>query len=228
MLSLSRLSGSYAPRILCGIKPSLRSIPSQMRPTGSYLLNRGNRNLQKKTFFTFVYQYQKGVTFTMGKLTSIKEPGIRVKLPFVQTMWKVDMRTYLENLEPQKVITRDNVTIDVDGVVQYKIVDPEKAICNIERVRGSLKELAQLKIREELSHRNMNDILHNREELGQQLLDGTQELTGDWGVELESIRIKDIIFDGSMTRAMAKRAEAERTAEAKMINAEADVRTAKK
>jgi len=242
MISLFRVAGSPASRVCCNFHPIARSIPSHIRPTGSYLLNRGSWSAQRRSFFRVVYEYEKGVTFTLGKLSSVKDPGIRIKLPLVQWMWKADLRTSLEDLHRQEVITRDNVTIKVDGVVQFKIVDPKKAICNVEGVgdwsKGDgnnfyrkgvetvIKELAQLKIREELSHCDINEILHNREKLSQQLLEGTQELTGDWGVELQSIRIKDIIFDESMTRAMAKRAEAERTAEAKKINAKADIETA--
>lgn len=235
MSPLSRLSGSYVPRVFNGLQAVLKSMPTHISPSGSYLLNREKANIQNRKFFTVIYEYEKGVTFTLGKLTSVKEPGFRIVVPFLQWMWKADMRVNLENLHRQDVITSDNVTIKVDGVVQYRVVDPAKAICNVDRVgyyrRGVdsvIKELAQLKLREELSHHDVNEILNNRELLSRQLLEGTQKITSEWGIELQSIRIKDIIFDESMTRAMAKKAEAERIAEAKMINAEVDVKTAKK
>lgn len=242
MFSLIRISSPYLSHIATN---ALASKDARNLPRPSLLLqNPAKTSLKHRKFFTIVYEYEKAVTFTLGKVTSVKEPGFRIKIPFIQWMWKADMRTNLSDLARQEVITRDNVTIKVDGVVQYRVVDPKKAICNVEGVgkrvspkdessyqKGvevAIKEIAQLKIREELSHRDVNEILHNLEELGQQLLEGTQQLTEDWGVKLFSIRLKDIFFDESMTRAMAKRAEAERTAEAKLINAEADVRTAQR
>jgi regulator of protease activity HflC (stomatin/prohibitin superfamily) len=205
-----------------------RSAHANIRPLGFSQGSNHNFYLQKRNFFTVINQFEKGVTFTFGKMTSVKEPGLRVRIPLIQQVATVDMRTSVSDLRRQEVITLDNVTIKVDGVVQYKIVDPQKAVCNVQGVERAIKELAQLKIREELSHCDVNDILHKREQLNRSLLEGSQVSTIDWGVELQSIRIKDIVFDESMTRAMAKRAEAERTAEAKMIDAEADVKTAKK
>lgn len=210
---------------------------------------RGNLSLlgqtvQKRNFFRIVDQYEKGVTFTLGKLTAVKDPGLRIAIPFIQWMWKADMRTTLKSLARQEVITKDNVTIKVDGVVQFRVIDPRKAICNVNGVGSwekasdgdyhrvgvekAINELAQLKIREVLSHSDVNEILRNREELGCKLTEGANSLLDDWGVEIQSIRIKEINFDESMSRAMAKTAEAQRVAEAKMINAQADIETAKK
>jgi regulator of protease activity HflC (stomatin/prohibitin superfamily) len=203
------------------------------------------QSVQKRNFFRIVDQYEKGVTFTLGKLTAVKDPGIRLKIPFIQQMWKADMRTTLNRLDRQEIVTRDNVAIKVDGVVQFRVIDPRKAICNVSGVGSfekdssgegyhrvgvekAINELAQLKIREVLSHSDVNEILRNREDLGNKLTEGTNALVDDWGVEIHSIRIKDINFDESMTRAMAKTAEAHRVAEAKIINAQADIETAKK
>ncbi len=138
------------------------------------------------------------------------------------------MRTILIKLDPQTFMTKDNVTIDVDGVMQCRIVDSRKSISNVVDVRGSLKEVGQLNIREELSQHDINYILGNREELVKKLLGGTQKLKDEWGAIVDSIRLKNIVFDKEMVRAMAKEAEAVRTAKAKVINADADVKTAKK
>ncbi|MCH9613057.1 MAG: hypothetical protein S4CHLAM102_15610 [Chlamydiia bacterium] len=207
--------------ILSSVAPRLQR--SALRPEDS----------QRRTFFKFVHEYEKGVSFTFGKLTAVKNPGIRINIPVIQEMWQADMRTDLAKLPHQEVVTRDNVTIKVDGTAQYRVIDAKKAICSIagvgkksKGVKWMIMELAQLKMREVLSHYSVDEILQNREKLNQALLEGTQQLSGDWGVEVHSIRIKDIHFDDSMTRAMAKKAEAERTADAKLINANADVQTA--
>jgi regulator of protease activity HflC (stomatin/prohibitin superfamily) len=227
MLSLSVLSKCPATRIFSHFQPKSKSSFQHITPKNSSLMNHGV-NMQKRSILTVIKQYEKGVTFTFGIVFSVKEPGLRIKIPIIQHMEKVDTREKVVNLESQNIITKDNITVKVDGVVQYKIIDAYKSTCLVQNVDKAIMDIAQSKIREEISKRDLQDILHNREIFNVSLLVGAKTLMNeDWGIELKSIRIKDIIFDESMVRAMAKRAEALQTAEAKRIEAQADVETAK-
>lgn len=212
MLSLSRSSACQASRF---------ALPFMVQ------------GFSKRHFFTVIQAYEKGITFTLGKITSEKDPGFRLRIPFFQRMWYADLRVSLVELPKQEIITADNVTILVDGVAQYRIVDPKKAVMMIHGVSNrsgavgdTIKQIATLKIREVLCELTLNEILHKRKMLNDELLGETQSLTHDWGIELQGNRIKDITFYEEMSRAMAKTAEAERIAQAKIINAQADVKTA--
>ena len=183
----------------------------------------------QRSFLTFVQQYQKGVTFTMGKLTSVKEPGLRIRIPFIQTMTKVNMRDNVVRLPLQKIITADNSTIEIDGVVSYRITDAEKAVIEVEHVHASIAELAQLKIREATCSLSVDSILKEKEHLNKALVDETIiEKFKKWGVHINSLELRDNKFDESMIRAMSKKAEALREREAQVIAAEAEILTAKK
>lgn len=180
-----------------------------------------------RTFLTVVQQYQEGVTMTLGKVTAVKEPGLRLAIPIFQKVIKVDMRTDLIALHKQEVITKDNVSIMVDAVVQFRVTGSRKAICSVNKYKEAISELAQLKLREVLSHSEVNSILHDRTKFSGEILEGSKEQAAKWGIELEAISIKDIKFcHEGVIRAMAKAAEAEREAEAQVIAAKAEVRTA--
>lgn len=180
-----------------------------------------------RTFLTVIQQYQNGVTFTLGRVTSVKEPGLRLNIPIFQKTIKVDMRTGLLPLNKQEVITRDNVSIKVDAVVQFHVMDALRAICSVSGYGPAVSELAQLKLREVLSHSDVNSILHDRTKFSAEILKGSKEQAAKWGILLEAISIKDIQFcNEGVVRAMAKAAEAEREAEAQVIAARAEERTA--
>ena len=164
---------------------------------------------------------------TLGKVTAVKEPGLRIAIPIFQSVTKVDMRTDLIALHKQEVITKDNVSIMVDAVVQFRVTDARKVICSVNKYKEAISELAQLKLREVLSHSEVNSILHDRTKFSAEILKGSKEQAEKWGIELEAISIKDIKFcHEGVVRAMAKGAEAEREAEAQVIAAKAEVRTA--
>jgi len=178
-------------------------------------------------FLTVIEQYQRGVTFTLGRLTSVKQPGLRIAIPILQRVVFVDMRTFVRSLPQQEVITKDNVSIKVDAVVYYKIIDAEKSICSVEDEDKAICELAQVRSRELLSQSDLNEILHNRERFSQEILRGIAHVAQGWGILVESVSLKDIKFDEGMTRAMARSAEADRLKAASIIHAEAEVLTAK-
>lgn len=183
--------------------------------------------IPSRSFLTVIQQYQQGVTLTLGKVTAVKQPGLRIAVPIFQSVEKVDMRTDLIRLHKQEVITKDNVSIMVDAVVQFRVMDARMAICSVNRYKDAVSELAQLKLREVLSHTDVNSILHDRTQFSAEILEGSKEQAEKWGIGLEAISIKDIKFcHEGVVRAMAKGAEAEREAEAQVIAAKAEVRTA--
>lgn len=197
-------------------------------------LYRGIQNFRfqitpKRDFFTIINQYQKGVTLTLGKLTGLKEPGIRLNIPLFQHTYKVDMRWHFENLDGQEIIARDNISLKLDAVMSSRIVNEKFSICNISNLNSSVKSLACGKIREIISQHDFNDILHHRELISEQIKNEIQKSGIDnWGVEVGSIIIKDILFDPVMVRAMAKKAEAIRDRESKIISSQTEVEISKK
>ncbi|KYQ91862.1 hypothetical protein DLAC_07673 [Tieghemostelium lacteum] len=185
----------------------------------------GGYIVPKRNFFTVLNQYERGVTFTLGKLTSVKEPGFRMLIPLLQTMEVVDMRTFSFPLEKQEIITRDNISLKVDAIVYYRVKDPERAVCQVSNHDQIIKELAQIKIRELLSQNTLDEVLHNRDKFSVEIFEGIKETAESWGVTVERISLKDIKFEEGMIRAMAKKAEAERLREAKIINAKSEAET---
>jgi regulator of protease activity HflC (stomatin/prohibitin superfamily) len=218
-LGMGSLGGS-----LCRLTTQMMS--GRLHTAQQQVLSRAMRT-PSRTFFTVIQQYQQGVTMTLGRVTAIKNPGLRMAIPVFQNVIKVDMRTNLIELNKQEVITKDNVSIMVDAVVQFHVTDARKAICSVNRYAKAISEIAQLKLREVLSHSDVNSILHDRTKFSAEILNGSKEQAAQWGIELEGINIKDIKFcHEGVIRAMAKVAEAEREAEAQVIAAKAEVRTA--
>lgn len=183
---------------------------------------------QQRSLFRIVSQYEKGVTFTLGKLTGVKEPGIRLCVPILQTMKKVDLRWEFQNLFTQDIITNDNVSVKVEAAVQFKVEDSQKAICNVDNYTHAVRELSAVRLREIISQFELNEILHNRKIVGEQVYKNTANTLGEWGITLGSVNIKDIHFDEALTRSMSKKAEAIRDQQAKLIAAETEVQTAQK
>jgi len=183
---------------------------------------------QQCSFITIVKQYQKGVTLTLGKLTSVKEPGLRIRIPIIQNMRKVDMRITVYDLPSQHIITKDNVSANVSAVAYFKIEDAVKATLGVEDVSFAISQLLQTEMRDVLCKQVLNEILVQRNELGQIILQNVKPLAEKWGVEIERIQMKKIdLVDPVMVRAMAKEAEAARDKTAAIIRAEGELEAAK-
>merc|ERR1719242_900399 len=155
-----------------------------------------------RSFYTFVQQYQRAVTLTFGKLTSIKDPGFRLYLPILQTMYKVDMRTRVHELLPQHIITRDNVSCSVTAVIYYHVIDAEKAVLRVTDVDSGIHQLSQTELRDLLCQHSFNAILENRDQYSKEITSKVESRCADWGVLVENIQIKNIdLTNENMVRA---------------------------
>lgn len=175
-----------------------------------------------------VQQYQKGVVFRLGKIIRTKEPGLNWIIPFIEWMRKVDLRTVTLPVPSQKIITKDNVSVDVSAVAYYKIVDPIKSIVAIEDVMSAINQIAQTSVRNIVGKFQLDEILSERETINKEIARVLDAHTEPWGVVVAIVEIKDIELPEGMQRAMAKQAEAEREKRAKIIAAEGEFLASKK
>ena len=171
-------------------------------------------------------EYERGVTFTLGRFTGVKGPGLVVLWPVVQKMIKVDLRVIVLDVPKQDVILRDNVSVKVNAVVYFRIVDPAKSIIQVESVFQATSQLAQTTLRSVLGQHEMDDLLSQREKLNADIQRILDQATEQWGIKVSNVEIKQVDLDESMIRAMAKQAEAERTRRAKIIHAEGESQAA--
>jgi regulator of protease activity HflC (stomatin/prohibitin superfamily) len=182
---------------------------------------------QRRSFITIVQEYERGVRLRLGSFNSVVEPGIRLNIPIFHDLWKVDIRDRMVVLNKQEVITSDNVSCQVDAAFQYRVVDAKMAVLNTTNFSENLMSRTSLAIREILGQFSVDQILQERDRLSDTIRDKLSHLEEEWGVKVAMVQLNDIVFDDTMKRAMAKEAEAERTARAKIINAKADIETAK-
>ena len=176
--------------------------------------------------FRILNEYERGVMLTLGRFSGVKGPGIVIVIPVLQQLRKVDLRVVVFNVPKQDVITRDNVSVKVNAVVYFRVVDPGKAILQVENFFEATSQVAQTTLRSVLGQHDMDDLLSQRDKLHadvQQILDQSTE---NWGIKVSNVEIKDVDLDESMIRAMAKQAEAERTRRAKIIHAEGESQAA--
>jgi len=171
-------------------------------------------------------EYERGVVFTLGRFSGIKGPGLIVVWPAVQQMRKVDLRVIVLDVPKQDVISRDNVSVKVNAVVYFRIVDPGKAIIQVENVFEATSQLAQTTLRSVLGQHEMDDLLAQRDKLNADIQKILDQSTEQWGIKVANVEIKHVDLDESMIRAMAKQAEAERTRRAKVIHAEGEAQAA--
>jgi regulator of protease activity HflC (stomatin/prohibitin superfamily) len=171
-------------------------------------------------------EYERGVMFTFGRFTGIKGPGIIGVVPFAQSMRKVDLRVIVLNVPKQDVITRDNVSVKVNAVVYFRVVDPGKAIIQVANPYEATSQVAQTTLRSVLGQHEMDDLLAQRDKLNADIQRILDQNTENWGIKVANVEIKDVDLDESMIRAMAKQAEAERTRRAKIIHAEGEAQAA--
>ena len=175
-----------------------------------------------------VKQYERGVLFRFGKLRNVRGPGFNMIIPIADRMTKVSLRIVTMVLQPQEVITKDNVTVKVDAVVYYKVIDPEKAVINVQDYQRATIQLALTTLRSVLGQSDLDDLLSKRDQINTRMRDIIEEQTEEpWGVRAILIEVKDVLLPESMQRAMAKQAEAEREKRAKIIHAHGEQQAAK-
>jgi regulator of protease activity HflC (stomatin/prohibitin superfamily) len=171
-------------------------------------------------------EYERGVVFTLGRYTGTKGPGVVVVIPLIQRMVKVDLRVIVLDVPTQDVISRDNVSVKVNAVVYFRIVDPAKAIIQIASPFEATSQLAQTTLRSVLGQHELDEMLSERDKLNLDIQRILDQATDAWGVKVSNVEIKHVDLDETMIRAIAKQAEAERTRRAKVIHAEGEKQAA--
>jgi len=175
-----------------------------------------------------LYEYQRGVVFRLGKYAGMKGPGLRWIWPFIDQMVKVDLRTIARDVPPQDIITKDNVTVQVNAVVFMRVMNPDKAILEVDNYLYNTSQLSQTTLRSVLGQAELDDLLTKREELNDKLQAILDADTDPWGVKVTKVEIKHVDLPSEMQRAMAKQAEAERERRAKIIHAAGEFEASKK
>lgn len=173
-------------------------------------------------------EYERGVVFTLGRFWKVKGPGLIILVPFIQTMVRVQLRTIVMDVPTQDVISRDNVSVRVNAVVYFRVVDPQRAIIQVENYYEATSQLAQTTLRSVLGQHELDEMLSEREKLNRDIQKILDEQTDAWGIKVSNVEIKHIDLDESMIRAIAKQAEAERERRAKVINAEGEFQASEK
>lgn len=176
-----------------------------------------------------IYQYERGVVFRLGRARqNVKEPGLRLIIPLIDQMRKVNMQIVTLPVDSQKIITKDNVSIDVAAVVYYQITDPVKAVVEIQNVVAATYQIAQTTVRNVIGQSALDDVLSETETINAKIKDILADQTSKWGILVSTLEVKDIQLPDTMQRAMAKQAEAEREKRAKIIAAEGEALSAQK
>jgi regulator of protease activity HflC (stomatin/prohibitin superfamily) len=173
-------------------------------------------------------EYERGVVFTLGRYTGTKGPGFFLLVPFVQQMVRVDLRVAVDEVPPQDVISRDNVSVKVNAVIYFRVVDAERAIIQVSNYLAATSQLAQTTLRWVLGKHDLDSMLAERDKLNADIQDVLDKQTEAWGIKVSNVEIKRIDLNESMVRAIARQAEAERTRRAKIINAEGEQQAAQK
>jgi regulator of protease activity HflC (stomatin/prohibitin superfamily) len=172
-------------------------------------------------------EYERGVIFTLGRFTGVKGPGLIILIPFIQRMERVDLRIIVLDVPEQDVISHDNVSVNVNAVVYFRVVDPEKAIIQVENFYDATSQLAQTTLRSVLGRHELDEMLAEREQLNYDIQEILDKQTDTWGIKISNVEIKHVDLDESMIRAIAKQAEAERERRAKVINAKGELEASK-
>ena len=173
-------------------------------------------------------EYQRIVIFRLGRLQGIKGPGLVFIIPIVDSIIKLDLRTRVIDVPKQRVITEDNVTVDVDAVVYYRIVDPQKAVVEVQRYDVATSLIAQTTLRDVLGQQDLDELLSKREELNKSLQTIIDQATDPWGIKVSGVTIRDVSLPEEMLRAIAKQAEAEREKRSRIIIAEGEYQASEK
>jgi regulator of protease activity HflC (stomatin/prohibitin superfamily) len=173
-------------------------------------------------------EYERGVIFRLGRVIKAKGPGLIILIPIIDRMVKVSMRLVAMDVDPQDVITRDNVSVKVNAVIYFRVVDPVKAIVEVESYNYAMAQLAQTTLRSVCGQAELDELLSDREKINNQLQEILDTHTDPWGIKVATVELKHIDLPQEMQRAMAKQAEAERERRAKIINAEGEFQAANK
>jgi regulator of protease activity HflC (stomatin/prohibitin superfamily) len=173
-------------------------------------------------------EYERGVVFMLGRFWKVKGPGLVVILPGIQQMVRVDLRTVVFDVPSQDVISRDNVSVKVNAVVYFRVIDPAKSILQVENYLNATSQLAQTTLRAVLGKHELDEMLAERERLNQDIQQLLDSQTDAWGIKVSNVEIKHVDIDESMVRAIAKQAEAERERRAKVIHAEGELQASEK
>jgi regulator of protease activity HflC (stomatin/prohibitin superfamily) len=173
-------------------------------------------------------EYERGVIFTLGRFSRVAGPGLVLVVPVIQQVMRTDLRTVVDVVPPQDVITRDNVSVKVNAVIYYRMVDPQRAIINVANYMAATSQLAQTTLRSVLGRHELDELLAERDKLNNDIQAILDMHTDPWGIKVSNVEIKDVDLNESMVRAIAKQAEAERIRRAKIINAEGEQQAAEK
>jgi regulator of protease activity HflC (stomatin/prohibitin superfamily) len=178
--------------------------------------------------FRILREYERGVVFMLGRFWRVKGPGLILVIPAIQQMVRVDLRTIVMDVPSQDVISRDNVSVKVNAVVYFRVMDPQKAIIQVENFFEATSQLAQTTLRAVLGKHELDEMLAERDKLNMDIQQSLDTQTDAWGIKVATVEIKHVDIDVSMVRAIAQQAEAERTRRAKVIHAEGELQAAEK
>ena len=178
--------------------------------------------------FRILREYERGVVFMLGRFYRVKGPGLVIVIPILQQMIRVDLRTTVTDIPTQDLITKDNVSVKVNAVLYYRVVDAERAIINVENFMEATGQLAQTTLRSVLGQHELDELLAERERLNRDIQSILDQQTDQWGIKVSNVEIKHVDIDESMIRAIAKQAEAERDRRAKVIHANGEEQAAGK
>jgi regulator of protease activity HflC (stomatin/prohibitin superfamily) len=173
-------------------------------------------------------EYERGVVFTLGRFTRVSGPGFVLLIPFIQQVVRTDLRMFVEDVPSQDVISRDNVSVKVNAVIYFRIVDPQRAIINVADYSAAVSQLAQTTLRSVLGKHELDEMLAERDKLNADIQEILDRQTDAWGIKVANVEIKHVDITESMIRAIAKQAEAERLRRARVINAEGEQQAAAK
>jgi regulator of protease activity HflC (stomatin/prohibitin superfamily) len=173
-------------------------------------------------------EYQRAVVFTLGRFTGVRGPGLILLIPYVQQMVRVDLRTIVLDVPSQDVISRDNVSVRVNAVIYFRIVDAERSVIQVEDFMQATSQLAQTTLRSVLGKHHLDEMLAERDRLNNDIQEILDAQTSAWGIKVANVEIKQVDINESMVRAIARQAEAERERRAKVINAEGEQQAAQK
>lgn len=173
-------------------------------------------------------EYQRGVVFRLGKVIGLKGPGLIFVFPIIDSLKKVDLRVIAMDVPPQDVITKDNVSVKVNAVTYYRVIDPKKAVLEVTNYMYATNQLAQTTLRSVLGETSLDQLLAQRDDINTKLQDILDRMTDPWGIKVSAVEVKHVDLPENMQRMMAKEAEAERARRAKIIHADAELQASKK